>query len=68
MPKENLHKHTLNLREGDYERIQDAFAERNLGAAVVIRHIVSKFVDQITSNASDEELLAIKGVSLDEHG
>lgn len=41
---ENLKKHTLNLREGDYERLQSLYPE--LGAAVVIRKLVSNYLDR----------------------
>jgi len=56
----NLKKHTLNLREGDFDEIADRF--ENVGASLVIRRIVSNFVDNLRSgdkqaafNISEEE-------------
>jgi hypothetical protein len=61
--RDELQKHTLNLRAGDYERIQEAFSHNNISAAVVIRRVVSKFVDSLTIQNTDAELLAIKGAT-----
>lgn len=45
MPKnDELQKVTLNLRRGDYDQLRALYPE--LGAALVIRKIVSNFVDQ----------------------
>jgi len=41
---DQLTKHTLNLRKGDYERLRALFPD--IGAAVIIRKIVSKFLDK----------------------
>lgn len=46
----NLQKHTLNLREGDYDVIQAAYAEKGIAAAVVIRALVSRFTDKLLAN------------------
>lgn len=61
MAKIQTHKHTLNLRAGDYERLKEVFDEKNIPAAVVIRHLVSKFVDQLTPRTADSELMHIEG-------
>ena len=47
MPSEELQKHTLHLRRGDFDYIGDVYAEKGVPASVVIRTIVSKFVDNI---------------------
>lgn len=39
----DLQKHTLNLRRGDVDRIREIHP--NLDSAVVIRQLVSKYVD-----------------------
>jgi hypothetical protein len=39
-----IHKHTLNLYEGDYEILQQSFPK--LGAAAVIRDIIRKFIEK----------------------
>lgn len=41
---EDLQKHTLNLRAGDMKALEELFPNR--GASVMVRKIVSKFVDQ----------------------
>lgn len=44
MPDE-LQKHTLNLRRGDYDYLQQVFASQGIPAAVAIRRIISRHVD-----------------------
>lgn len=39
-----IHKHTLNLYEGDYEILQQSFPR--LGGAAVIRDIIRKFIEK----------------------
>jgi hypothetical protein len=43
----SLQKHTLNLREGDFEYLQQVFGPNGLSASVAIRHIVSRHVDHL---------------------
>jgi hypothetical protein len=40
---DSLQKHTLNLRAGDLDRLQELFPRQQ--ATVLVRQIVSKFVD-----------------------
>lgn len=42
---EPIHKHTLNLFEGDYEKIQNLYP--NIGAGKIIRHIVRDFIKKL---------------------
>lgn len=42
-----LQKHTLNLRKGDYEYLGDSFSSKDVPAAMIIRMIVSNFVDKL---------------------
>ena len=42
---ENLQKHTMNLREGDFDYIDSMFHSRSIPASLVIRTLVSNFVD-----------------------
>lgn len=42
--REDLTKHTLHLRRGDADRIRSLFPD--LGYAVVIRTLVSNFLDK----------------------
>lgn len=48
---EELQKHTLNLREGDYAKIQSYYP--TVGAGPVIRKVISKFVDEIEGAAGN---------------
>lgn len=41
---EPLQKHTLNLYEGHFERVQKLFPE--VGAAAVIRRLIKKFLEE----------------------
>lgn len=41
-----LKKHVLNLREGDWDYITSMYANRGIPTSVVIRTLVSKFVDE----------------------
>lgn len=45
--EENLSKHTLNLYEGDYSRIQELYPE--MGAGAIIRRLVRDFITRIES-------------------
>lgn len=42
---DNLQKHTMNLREGDFDYIDSMFRSRSIPASLVIRTLVSNFVD-----------------------
>lgn len=42
---ENLQKHTLNLRRGDYAELQRAYPDR--GAGPIIREIIARYVDDL---------------------
>jgi len=57
MPSKNedLQKHTLNLRRGDYQTLIDAYEGRPINASYVIQTIVSAFVDKLKKKISDEQ-------------
>lgn len=40
-----LHKHTLFLFEGDYQRLQELYPE--VGAAIIIRNIVRAHINKV---------------------
>jgi hypothetical protein len=61
MPKVDLKKHTLNLREGDYARINDVFAKDGISASFVIRRIISRYVDGLDRPPTIEEIEQIQG-------
>jgi predicted component of type VI protein secretion system len=50
---EELKKHTLNLREGDMEALAELFPKFH--PSVMVRRIVSKFVDQV-SNIPEQDI------------
>ena len=54
---EQLKKHTLHLRSGDFQTIGEYFPK--LGASAVIRQLVSGFVDKIDKPITEAELEAI---------
>lgn len=47
--KAELHKHTLNLRAGDYTYLDQVFGPSGVPAAVVIRQLISNHVDYLRS-------------------
>lgn len=51
---EELQKHTLNLRRGDYERLQSLYPE--VGAGAVIRRLVSSFLDRDATTVNSDNL------------
>lgn len=42
---ESLQKHTLNLFEGDYEKLRGYYPD--VGAGAVVRRLVRKYIEQI---------------------
>lgn len=58
--REDLTKHTLHLRRGDADRIRSLFPD--LGYAIVIRTIVSNFLDK--GDSERKELIKIKEIDL----
>lgn len=45
MPRDSLQKHTLNLREGDWDYITARFASKGHHTSTIVRTVVSRFVD-----------------------
>lgn len=51
MKNENeLRKHTLNLYEGDYEKLRELYPD--VGAGAIIRRIVRRFIEQVEVNGA----------------
>lgn len=48
---EDLTKHTLHLREGDWDRLRSIFPE--IPTSLVIRRIISNFVDRDQTQVRD---------------
>lgn len=53
-------KHSINLREGDYEALQRFFGPRDIPASQVIRKLVSRFVDNLEAGTPPQELLRVQ--------
>lgn len=47
---EGLQKHTLNLFEGDYEKLRALYPD--VGAGAIVRRIVRRFIEQVEANGS----------------
>jgi len=60
MAKDKLHKHTLKLRQGDYDALIEYYPE--VGAALVIRKLVTRHVEKLRSATTT----AMQGVDLDD--
>jgi len=50
----SLVKHTLNLYEGDYRKLQDLYPDT--GAGVIIRRIVRSFLNRVEAGQTAPEL------------
>jgi len=59
---EELQKHTLNLREGDVDTIAELFP--NKSPTVIIRKIVSKFVDSCLAG-QEERKVSVPNINLE---
>lgn len=49
---EQLQKHTMNFRAGDMEALQHIFP--NYAPAVVVRQLISRFIDRANAAAADK--------------
>ena len=45
-----LHKHTLNLRDGDFDYLATVYGPAGMEASVAIRTIVAAHVDRLRRN------------------
>lgn len=45
----DIHKHTLNLYAGDYEKIRDLYPD--IGAGAVIRRLVRDYIEKIEAGS-----------------
>ena len=48
-----LKKHTLNLREGDFEQLELFYGPKGISASLVIRTLVSRRVDSLLAKLGD---------------
>lgn len=60
MARDKLHKHTLKLRQGDYDALIEYYPE--VGAALVIRKLVSRHVDKLNNSTTT----AMQGVDFND--
>lgn len=49
---ENLRKHTLNLRDGDWDYLSTVYKSQGYDTSRVIRDLVSRMVDNLKENES----------------
>jgi len=54
--KKDIHKHTLNLRTGDWDYIESVFYPQGVATSTVIRTIVSNYVDGLKSKENKPNL------------
>jgi len=54
MAKFETKKHTLFLRDGDFEFLATVFEHKNLKASYVIRQLVSRYVDSLKAQMKPE--------------
>lgn len=54
MPKPDLKKHTLFLRDGDFDFLTVAFSARGLPASYVIRDVVARYVDALKAQVQEQ--------------
>jgi len=50
------HKHTLFLREGDWDYITEVYGPRQIPTSKVVRSIVSQFVDRLRESEGETKL------------
>lgn len=60
---EDLQKHTLNLRRGDMDKLALLFPGRN--PSVVLRQIISKFLDRHFSDPISPSFIATTSAKLE---
>lgn len=49
----DFHKVTLNLRLGDWEYLHDAFRTRGYPTSVIVRNLVSRYVDALRQHSGE---------------
>lgn len=60
-----LKKHTLNLRDGDFDIIDTTYRNKGVKASEIIRMIVSNYVDKIQAKL-DAAATPIEEIKIDE--
>lgn len=51
-----LTKHTLNLRQGDMDFISQIALPRGVAASLIVRTLVSRYVDRMRSREAEPDL------------
>ena len=47
MPRsDDISKHTLNLRSGDWDFIESIYKPRGIATSIIVRSIIARFVDE----------------------
>ncbi len=60
----DMQKHTMNLRHGDWDFIESIYRPKGLPTSLVIRTIVSEFVDKKKGELRDNGVPKNVGVEL----
>lgn len=53
MPNENLKKHTLFLRQGDWDYLESVYYSSGISVSLIIRSLVANHVDGLKSQEDD---------------
>lgn len=61
-----LQKHTMNLREGDFEYLDTVYGPRGVKASIVIRKLVSRLVDTLQNGSPSADEIAKLEIENDE--
>ena len=55
MPKFDFKKHTLHLRDGDFDFLATVFAQKQLSPSYVVRTLISEYVDKLKAQLEQQE-------------
>jgi len=60
MPQNETQKHTLHLREGDWDYITSVYKVKGVSTSLVVRTLVANFVDKLQQKEKPMENIDIK--------
>lgn len=63
--KADIQKHTLNLRSGDWDYIESMYKPNGISTSVVVRTMISNFVDKKRDQESRLSTTSIHDMSVD---
>lgn len=56
MSRDDISKHTLNLRSGDWDYIESIYKARGIPTSIIVRSLISNFVDKCRSGDIKSDL------------